>query len=69
MEFSIKQSSAEKLKCGCVVVGVYDSGKLSKAAQALDKAASQQISQVIKSGDMTGKVATTQLLHKLSGIE
>ncbi|NOT81921.1 MAG: leucyl aminopeptidase [Gallionella sp.] len=27
------------------------------------------MSQVIKSGDMTGKVATTQLLHKLSGIE
>ncbi len=69
MEFSIKQSSAEKQKSGCVVVGVYDGGKLSKAAQALDKAASQQISKVIKNGDMTGKAASTLLLHKLAGIE
>ena len=69
MEFSIKQSSAEKQKSGCVVVGVYDGGKLSKAAQALDKAASQQISKVIKNGDMTGKAASTLLLHKLVGID
>jgi leucyl aminopeptidase len=69
VEFSIKQSSAEKLKSGCVVVGVFESGKLSAAAQQLDKAASQQISKVIKNGDMTGKAASTLLLHKLAGIE
>lgn len=69
MEFSIKQSSAEKQKSGCIVVGVYEGGKLSKAAQTLDKAASQQISKVIKNGDMTGKAASTLLLHKLAGIE
>ena len=69
MEFSIKQSSVEKLKSGCVVVGVYDGGKLSKAAQVLDKATSQQISKIIKNGDMTGKAASTLLLHKLAGIE
>ncbi len=69
MEFSIKQSSAEKLKIGCVVVGVYEGGKLSAAAQQLDKAASQQISKVVKNGDMTGKAASTLLLHKLAGIE
>jgi leucyl aminopeptidase len=69
VEFSIKQSSAEKMKSGCVVVGVFESGKLSAAAQQLDKAASQQISKVIKNGDMTGKAASTLLLHKLAGID
>ncbi|MEQ1588954.1 MAG: leucyl aminopeptidase [Gallionella sp.] len=69
MEFSIKQSSAEKLKSGCIVVGVFEGGKLSVAAQQLDKAASQQISKVVKNGDMTGKAASTLLLHKLAGIE
>ncbi|NOU01661.1 MAG: leucyl aminopeptidase [Gallionella sp.] len=69
MEFSIKQSSAEKLRSGCVVVGVFEGGKLSAAAQQLDKADSQQISKVVKNGDMTGKAASTLLLHKLTGIE
>ena len=68
MEFSIKQGSPEKLKSGCVVVGVFDGGKLSKAAQVLDKAAKNALSDLIKRGDMNGKSATTLLLHKLPGI-
>ncbi len=67
MEFSIKQGSPEKLKCGCVVVGVYEGGKLSKAGQLLDKATGHSLSDVIARGDMTGKSASTLLLHKLAG--
>jgi leucyl aminopeptidase len=67
VEFSIKQGSPEKLKSGCVVVGVYEGGKLGKAAQALDKATKQALSAVIKHGDMSGKSASTLLLHKLPG--
>ena len=68
MEFSIKQGSPEKLKCGCVVVGVFDGGKLSKAAQVLDKAAKHALSDLIARGDMSGKSASTLLLHKLPGV-
>ncbi len=68
MEFSIKQSSSEKQRSGCVVVGVYDGGKLSPAAQALDKAAAHHLSDLIARGDMNGKSASTLLLHKLPGI-
>ncbi len=68
MEFSIKQGSPEKLKNGCVVVGIFEGGKLSKAAQALDKAAKHALSDLIARGDMTGKPASTLLLHKLPGI-
>jgi leucyl aminopeptidase len=68
VEFSIKQGSPEKLKSGCVVVGVFEGGKLSKAAQALDKAAQHALSDVIARGDMSGKSATTLLLHALPGI-
>jgi len=56
------------MKSGCVVVGVFDGGKLSKAGQALDKAAKHALSDLIARGDMTGKAATTLLLHKLNGI-
>ena len=67
MEFSIKQGSPEKLKSGCVVVGVFEGGKLSKAAQVLDKAANHALSDLIARGDMSGKSASTLLLHKLPG--
>ena len=68
MEFSIKQGSPEKLKSGCVVIGVFEGGKLSNAAQTLDKAAKHALSDVIAHGDMSGKAASTLLLHKLPGI-
>ena len=68
MEFSIKQGTPDLMKSGCVVVGVFDGGKLSKAGQALDKAAKHALSDLIARGDMTGKAATTLLLHKLNGI-
>ncbi len=68
MEFSIKQGSPEKLKSGCVVVGVFEGGKLSAAAQVLDKAAKHALSDLIARGDMSGKAASTLLLHKLPGV-
>jgi leucyl aminopeptidase len=50
------------------VVGVFDGGKLSKAAQALDIAAKHALSDVIARGDMSGKASSTLLLHKLAGV-
>ncbi len=68
MEFSIKQGSPEKLKSGCVVVGVFEGGKLSEAAQVLDKAAGHALSDLIARGDMNGKASSTLLLHNIPGI-
>ncbi len=68
VEFSIKQGNPDSVKSGCVVVGVFDGGKLSKAAQALDKAAKHALSDVIARGDMTGKAASTLLLHAVPGV-
>ena len=68
MEFSIKQGSPEKQRSACLVVGVYHGGKLSPSAQLLDQAASHQLSELIARGDMTGKAASTLMLHTLSGV-
>ncbi|MEK7810738.1 MAG: leucyl aminopeptidase [Pseudomonadota bacterium] len=68
MEFSIKQGNPDSLKSGCVVVGVFEDGKLSAAAKLLDKAAQHALSDVVTRGDMNGKAASTLLLHKISGI-
>lgn len=68
MEFSIKQGSPEKQRSGCVVVGVFEDGKLSRAAQVLDKAAGHHISDIVAHGDMSGKAASTLLLHRVPDI-
>lgn len=68
MEFSIKQSSPEKQRSGCVVVGVYEGGKLSPAAQALDKVAAHHLSDLIARGDMNGKTGSALMLHNVANI-
>ena len=68
MEFSIKPGSPEKQRSGCVVVGVFEGGNLSDAAQILDKAANKSLSGIIARGDMSGKVAATLLLHNVPNI-
>ena len=68
MEFSIKQSSPEKQRSACLIVGVYHGGKLSPPAQLLDQAAGHQLSELIARGDMTGKAASTLMLPTLSGV-
>ena len=68
MEFSIKQVSPEKLRSACVMVGVFEGGKLTDAAQILDKISQHYISEIIARGDMNGKTATTLLLHKVPNI-
>ncbi|WP_018411806.1 leucyl aminopeptidase [Methyloversatilis thermotolerans] len=68
MEFSIKSGSPEKLRTGAIVVGVFESRKLSATAAALDAASKGRIADIVGSGDMEGKAGGTLLLHKLPGV-
>src|SRR5215468_664519 len=68
MEFSIKGGSPGKTRTGCVVVGVFDGRRLSAAAQAIDGASRRKISDVLKKGDLEGKLGQTLLLHHVTGV-
>ena len=68
MEFSTKSLSPEKVKTACVVVGVFESAKLSAGAAALDKASKQHIGAILKRGDMNGKACSTLLLHHVPNV-
>ena len=68
MEFSIKGGNLSKFKTDCIIVGVYDSKKLSADAKSLDAASKGAIAHAAASGDISGKVGSTLLLHGLSGI-
>ncbi len=68
MEFSTKHSTPASAKSGCVVVGVFESRKLSSSAAALDKAAKGALSSVLQAGDMDGRAGATLLLHRVAGL-
>jgi leucyl aminopeptidase len=69
MDFSIKTFDAKNTisttKTGCLVIGVFEDKKLSKAAQTLDKKGA--ISAAVKSGDITGKAGSTLVLRQVNG--
>jgi leucyl aminopeptidase len=68
VEFSTKIAAPEKVQGACVVVGVHELRKLSRAAEALDKAAHGQLREVLRSGDMEGKAGATRMLYKVRGV-
>ena len=68
MEFSTKVAAPEKQPTGCVIVGVFESRKLSSTADALDKASHGQIRGFLRSGDMDGKIGSTRLLYRVRGV-
>jgi leucyl aminopeptidase len=65
MEFSIKSGSPEKQRVACVIVGVYETRKLTLAADLLDRISNGFVSDVIRRGDMEGKLGSTLVLHSV----
>lgn len=67
MEFNIKTAHAEKQQGHCAIVGVYESHQLSNAAQAIDDASNGYITNILKRGDLDGKLEATLMLHNVPG--
>ncbi|MDR2711294.1 MAG: leucyl aminopeptidase [Burkholderiales bacterium] len=65
MEFTIKSGNPEKQRTACVVVGVFDNRKLSLAAERVDRAAKGYISDIIRRGDMEGRLGSTLPLYNV----
>ena len=67
MEFSIKNGNPEKQRNDCVIVGVFESRKLSVAAAAIDHASDGYLAGILRRGDMEGKLGSSLLLHSVPG--
>ena len=65
MEFSIKSGSPEKQRSACVVVGVFEPRKLTLSGELIDNASQGYLSDIIRRGDMEGKLGSTLLLHNV----
>ena len=68
MEFNTKIAAPERQATACVVVGVFESRKLSPAAEALDKAARGGLREILSAGDMNGKAGSTRMLYRVRGV-
>ncbi|HYP68498.1 MAG TPA: leucyl aminopeptidase [Thiobacillaceae bacterium] len=67
-EFSIKSLTPAHARSACVVVGVFETGKLSAAAKDIDRASNAYLSGILRGGDMDGRSGTVLLLHKVPNI-
>jgi len=65
MEFNIKNGDAHRQRSACIVVGIHEARRLSNAAQQLDTASKGYITDLLKRGDLDGKVGQTLLLHNV----
>jgi leucyl aminopeptidase len=67
MEYFVSTASASRQRTDCAIVGVYDKGVLSAAAEDLDRRIGGRIARLVKRGDLRGKVGDAVLLADLTG--
>ena len=62
MDFLIASDPLERRATDCIVVGVYEGGKLSPSAASIDAASRHAIGEVVSRGDFAGELGTALLL-------
>lgn len=68
MQFSIKSGNPEKQRTACLIVGITEPRRLTPAARAIDGVSKKYIANMIRRGDITGKLGQSLLLHNIPGI-
>jgi leucyl aminopeptidase len=68
MHFAVKSVSPVAHPSACIVLGVFESRRLSEAARLVDEASGDYLTSVLRAGDMDGKLEQTLLLHKIAGV-
>jgi leucyl aminopeptidase len=67
MDLNVKHGDSDKLRSGCVVVGITAPKRLSAAAERLDKASHGQLTGLLKSADIDTDCGKTTLIHSPNG--
>ena len=67
MDFNVKIGDANKLRTACIVVGIFSPKRFSEAAESLDKASKGQLSDLLKSGDISTDCGDTTLIYTPKG--
>jgi len=67
MEFCIKSGNPEKQRTACLIIGVFENKRLSQAARAVDESSKKYITNILRKGDLKGKIGEALILHNVSG--
>ncbi|HEX7115787.1 MAG TPA: leucyl aminopeptidase [Steroidobacter sp.] len=67
MEFFVSTQSIARQRTDCAIVGVYEKGVLSPAAEQLDSRLGGRIAKLVKRGDLRGKTGDALLLAEAGG--
>lgn len=67
MEFSIKSGSPEKQRTACLIVGITEPRRLTASAMAIDSASKKYLFNLMRRGDITGKLGQSLLLQSIPG--
>ena len=68
MEFFVTSATPSRQRTDCAIVGVFDKGVLSAAAEDLDNKMGGRIAKLVKRGDLRGKTGDSLLLADVSGV-
>lgn len=68
MDFTFTTAGVDTHRTACVVVGVPQDAPLPPSASHIDSLSQGTLSKLIKSGDVLGTLAKTQLLHGIPGV-
>ena len=68
LEFKVLTGRPKDVAASLVIVGVFEERMLTSAAAELDAASAGVLKRLMESGDLTGRVGTTSLLHQLGGL-
>src|SRR5437899_2596720 len=68
MKLKIENNPLDHLVSDCLVIGVYENNELTPSAEKLNKISKNYISQLLKTGEMEGKLSQTLLVHNVPNI-
>jgi len=68
MKYSISSASPANLATDCLVVPIWNKTLTGDTAKLLDSACNKAISRILRSGDISGKLGETLMIHDLAGI-
>jgi leucyl aminopeptidase len=69
MKYSTTTSAASRRAGSCIIVGIYEGGKLGAAAADIDKASKGLIRNQVKRGDLSGELGHCQLVNAVHGVK
>ncbi len=68
MQYLISQSALNTDKSDCLVVALFEKGRMSPTAEALDEQIGGIIRRMLNQGDIDGKAGSTLILHELDNL-